>query len=136
MGVVDPARPSQGCGDARGSVKGPERGVGMAKGVMLVVAEESGVRDLGDSSVLADRDCVPSVGVLPDRRRESEICFESLGAGLCRDGITRGASCLNENVCSGAEVPSCWPSASGLKRKCLSSWFCLKLVPGALMDRS
>lgn len=77
-------------------------GVGNVEVVMLVEAEESGVRDHEESSVRADRSCVLSTGVLPDRRREREICFASLGMEPWLHGITRGASCFGESGCLGA----------------------------------
>lgn len=83
--------------------------------VVAVVAERGvkGVRFLRVSSDLADRVCMLSPGVLPDRRRVREFCLESLGTEPCCDGITRGGSFLDEQGCFGVEEPTCSPSRAG-----------------------
>lgn len=117
MGVVVRGRGSQGMGDARGSASGAEMGVGSVEAVMLVVAEvaaDSGVRVRAESSVRADQACVVSTGVLPERRRERETCFESLEKVPWWEGMTRGASCLGERGCFGGDaLRSASASASG-----------------------
>jgi hypothetical protein len=80
---------SQGLGDERLSI-GADTGVGRVEavaaveavlGVISVVEADRGVygvRDLGESSGRADR-MAGSVGVLPDRKRVSEICLVRRG---------------------------------------------------------
>lgn len=107
VGVVVPGRGSQGIGDARASARGAETGVGRVEAVMLVVAvvaAEMGVRVRPESSVRADQACVVSAGVLPEWRREMEICFEGLEKGPWWEGMTRGARCRGERGCFGGSA--------------------------------
>jgi hypothetical protein len=117
-------------------------------GVRAAERGVKGVRILGESSVLAERRA-GSTGVLPDRRRFSDICRESLGTAVLGGGITSGVRLLGERGCCrgcsvshrlGLEVLSSARSSGAWSlemAKYSARWWCFQeCAPGALMERS
>jgi len=116
-------------------------------GVRAAESGVKGVRILGESSVLAER-IAGSTGVLPDRKRLSDIWRLSRGMAALGAGITKGVRLLGESGCrsSGAAHESFWftplssalSSGESLDRIVWSArcWCFHELTPGALMERS